>query len=166
VVHGSASSRRIRPTCEYVPSSPCAPSPLYSCIRMVLAAIPSLINALAMEGKIMSLSQKETHHLAAIQALQQSSTQESHRRRPPHAGPPRPIILPMHRGCPAYILRAPNAIHASPPWKELQPNPLVAIQRIGPPLARIPSCNTHFVIIEKQFLLMSVLPLCIITCEH
>jgi hypothetical protein len=106
---------------------------------MVLAAIPSLINALAMEGKISSLSQKETHPLAVIQVSQQSSTQESHRRRLERAGPPRPIIPPMHRGCPAHIPRAPNAIHASPLWKESQPNPLVAIQRTGPPLARIPS---------------------------
>ena len=98
---------------------------------MVLATIPSPINALAMEGKIMSLPQKETHPLAAIHASQQSSTQESHRRR--RTGSPRPIILPMHRGCPAHTL------HASPPWKESQPNPLVAIQRTGPPSACIPS---------------------------
>jgi hypothetical protein len=104
---------------------------------MVLAAIPSSINVSAMEAKISSLPQKETHPLAAIHASLQSSTQESHRRR--RAGPPCLIVLPMHRGCPAHILRAPDAIHASPPWKESQPNPLVAIQRIGPPLARIPS---------------------------
>jgi hypothetical protein len=109
---------------------------------MVLVAIPSPVNVLAMEGKITSLPQKETHPLAAIHASQQSNTQESHRRR--RAGPPRPIVLPMHHGCPAHILRAPNAIHALPPWKELQPNPLIAIQRTGPPSARIPSqvCRT------------------------
>jgi hypothetical protein len=77
---------------------------LYPYIRMVLTAIPSPINASAMEGKIPSLPQKETHPLAAIHASQQSSTQESHRRR--LAGPPRPIVLPMHRRCPAHILRA------------------------------------------------------------
>jgi hypothetical protein len=49
-------------------------------------------------------------HLATIQLAGIPS-----RRR---AGPPRPIVLPMHRGCPAHIPHAPNAIHASPPWKE------------------------------------------------
>jgi hypothetical protein len=53
--------------------------------------------------------------------------------------PANPIVLPMHRGCPAHILRAPNAIHDSPPWKESQPNSLVAIQRTGPPSAHNPS---------------------------
>jgi hypothetical protein len=95
---------------------------------MVLASIPSPINASAMEGKISSLPQKETHPLAAIHASQQSSTQEFHRRR--RAGPPRPIILPMHRGCPAHILHAPNAIHTSLPWKESQLNPIAST---GPP---------------------------------
>ena len=105
---------------------------------MVLAAIPSPINASVMEAKILPLPQKETHPLAAIHASQQSSTQESHRQR--RVVPPRPIVLcPMHRGCPAHIPLAPNAIHASPPWKESQPNPLIAIQRTGPPSARIPS---------------------------
>jgi hypothetical protein len=56
----------------------------------------------------------------------------------PRARPPRPIVLLMHRGCPAHILCTPNAIHASSPWKESQPNPLVAIQCTGPS-ARIPS---------------------------
>jgi hypothetical protein len=91
-----------------------------------------------MEGKIMSLPHKETHPLTAIHTSQQSSAQESHRRRPARVGPPCPIVLPMHRGCPAHILRTPNAIHASSPWKESQPNPLVAIQCTGPPSARIP----------------------------
>jgi hypothetical protein len=50
-----------------------------------------------------------------------------------------PIVLLMHRGCPTHILLAPNAIHVSPPWKESQPNPLIVIQRTGPPSACIPS---------------------------
>jgi hypothetical protein len=50
-----------------------------------------------MKGKILSLPQKETHPLVAIHASQQSSTQESIAD-DPRAGPPRPIVLPMHRG--------------------------------------------------------------------
>jgi hypothetical protein len=93
---------------------------------MVLTVIPSPINASAMEGKISSLPQKETHPLTAIHATHQSSTQESRRRRPARTGLPRPIVLPMHRGCPAHILapqtqstprrhgRNRNPIHSSP----------------------------------------------------
>jgi hypothetical protein len=62
-----------------------------------------------------------------------------------HAGIPSPTTRrttppnrsSMNRGCPAHILCAPNAIHASPPWKESQPNSLVAIQRTKPPSAHI-----------------------------
>jgi hypothetical protein len=92
---------------------------------MVLATIPSPINASAMEGKISSLPQKETHPLAAIHASQQSSTQESHCRR--RAGPPiaqsffpctadAPSIsfVPQMQSTPRYNGRNRNPIPSSP----------------------------------------------------
>jgi hypothetical protein len=64
-----------------------------------------------------------------------------------HAGIPSPTTrrtTPPNRSShapqmPRPYPSRPNAIHASPPWKESQSNPLVAIQRTGPPSARIPS---------------------------
>jgi hypothetical protein len=73
--------------------------------------------------------------LSTTAAIQHAGILLSTTRRTTH----RPIVLPMHRGCPAHILRAPNAIHGLLPQKELQPNPLFTIQRIGPPSTRIPS---------------------------
>jgi hypothetical protein len=86
-----------------------------------------------MERKIPSLPQKETHPLAAIHASQQSSTQESHHRWPARTGPPRPIVLPMHR------VPRPYPPHPKRNPRLITTQSLVAIQCTGAPSAHIPS---------------------------
>jgi hypothetical protein len=102
---------------------------------MVLAAIPSPINASAMEGK--------NHHRRKHIPSPLSTPRSNPARRNPMPTTRRTthclIVLLMHRGCPAHILLAPNAIHVSPPWKESQLNPFIVIQRTVPPSACMPS---------------------------
>jgi hypothetical protein len=88
------------------------------------------------KGKNLALPQKETHSLAAIHTSQQSNTQESHR--DDVQDHPAQSFFPCTADAPPISSR-PNAIHVSPPWKESQPNSLVAIQRTGPPSTHIPS---------------------------
>jgi hypothetical protein len=139
VVHGSASSRRIRPTCQCLPSSPCASSPLYLCIRMVLATIPSPINASAMEGKIPLLPQKETHPLATIHDRSNparrnpivddaqdhpSPNRSSHAPRMPRPYPPRPKRNPRLAATEGIATQSP--LHHPAHRTTINPHPIAS----------------------------------------